>query len=238
MKIQAFSLILGIEEPLNSIDINSKVENFSWALSHPVYKSLDHTVILGTNFSTRRNQTTLLGEDFSFIKGLEGGKSRVSVMRFFQEYLGRFENHVIAVRSTFNFGIDAFNSTIQEDNSLPDSEYFSWLGQFQYAFKVLDNGAQIKARGAMQLSNDPLLPQERMSIGGIHSVRGYRENELVRDQGYYGSLEFHYPVIGQVGGDGHHLILIPFMDYGAAWNKNETSDHLHSVGISFKLAAD
>ena len=162
---------------------------------------------------------------------MDSGKSRVSVMRFFQEYLGRFEDHVIAVRSTFNFGIDAFNSTIQEDNGLPDSEYFSWLGQFQYAFKVLDNGAQIKARGAIQLSDETLLPQERMSISGIHSVRGYRENELVRDQGYYGSLEFHYPIFGQVGGSGHHLILILFMDYGTAWNKNETGDHLHSVGI-------
>jgi len=220
-----------IEEPLNSIDISSKVENFSWTLSQPIYRSVNHTFILGTNFSTSFNQTTLLGEDFSFIDGLDSGKSRTSVMRFFQEYLGRFDSHVIAFRSTFNVGIDAFNSTIQADNSLPDSEYFSWLGQIQYAFKILDNGAQIKARGAIQLSDETLLPQEKISIGGVSSVRGYRENELVRDQGYYGSLEFHYPIIGQVGSKGHHLVLIPFMDYGTAWNKNETSDHLHSIGI-------
>lgn len=220
-----------IEEPLNKVDIDSEVKNFSWTLSHPVYKSLDHTVILGTSFATRRNETTLLGDDFPFVLGLETGKSRVSVLRIFQEYLGRFEHHVLAFRSTFNVGIDAFNATIQSDDNLPDSEYFSWLGQLQYAFKVLDNGAQVKARGTIQLSNETLLSQERISVGGIHNVRGYRENELVRDQGYTGSLEFHYPIIGQVAGKGHKLIVIPFMDFGSAWNKGEGSEYLHSVGI-------
>ncbi len=220
-----------IEEPLNSIDIDSEVENFSWTLSHPFYKSLDHTVILGTSFATRRSQTTVFGNDFSFVDGLNSGRSRVSVIRVFQEYLGRYEHHAIVLRSTFNIGIDAFGSTIQANDGLADSEYLSWLGQFQYAYKVLDNGAQLKLRGTIQLSDEPLLSQERISIGGINNVRGYRENELVRDQGYTGSLEFHYPIIGQVAGNDHKLILIPFMDYGAAWNENEEADYLHSIGI-------
>ncbi|MCH9699310.1 MAG: BamA/TamA family outer membrane protein [Gammaproteobacteria bacterium] len=220
-----------IEEPLNNANIDSEVENFSWTLSHPFYRSLDHTVILGTSFATRRNQTTLLGQDFSFVQGLDTGKTRVSVIRVFQEYLGRFEKHVFAFRSTFNIGIDALGSTIQSDDNLPDSEYFSWLGQFQYAFKVLENGAQIKTRGNVQLSDETLLPQERISIGGVSTVRGYRENELVRDQGFSVSLEFHYPLIGQVAGDGHKLVIIPFMDYGSAWNKDDNTDNLHSVGI-------
>jgi len=222
-----------IEEPLNGVDIGSEVENFSWSLSHPFYKSLDHTVILGVSFATKFNKTTLLGKDFSFVEGLDGGSSRISVVRVLQEYLGHFNNHILVFRSIFNIGIDAFNSTIQTNNTLPDSEYFSWLGQFQYAFKVLNNGAQIKVRGALQVSNQTLLSQERISIGGVSSVRGYRENELVRDEGYNGSIEFHYPVIGELGRAGHKLILIPFMDYGKAWNKGETSDYLHSVGIGF-----
>ncbi|MCH9639802.1 MAG: hypothetical protein K0U40_09955 [Betaproteobacteria bacterium] len=235
--IFSFNFNLGnnavIEEPLNSVDIRSKVENFSWSLSHPLYKSLNHTAILGTSFATRYNQTSLLGQDFSFVEGLTTGKSRVSVVRVFQEYLGRFDRQVIALRSTFNVGINAFNATIQSSNSLPDSQYLSWLGQSQYVFKVLDNGAQFKARSNIQLTNDSLLAQERMSVGGVRTVRGYRENELVRDQGYTGSIEFHYPIIGQVGGIGNKVILIPFMDYGAAWNKGKSARRLHSVGIGF-----
>ncbi len=222
-----------IEEPLNSVDIRSKVENFSWTLSHPFYKSLDHTVVMGASFATRFNQTSLLGEDFSFVRGLTNGKSKVSVARIFQEYLGRFERHVFALRSTVNVGINSFNSTIQDNHNLPDSQYLSWLGQSQYAFKVLDNGAQFKARGTAQLTNDTLLAQERLSVGGVRTVRGYRQNELVRDQGYVGGIEFHYPIIGEVGGNDNKLVLIPFMDYGAAWNKGGPTKRLHSVGIGF-----
>lgn len=220
-----------IEEPLKNVDIDSEVENFSWAISHPVYKSLDHTLTLGTRFDTRRNQTTLLGQNFPFVLGLDTGKSRVSVLRFFQEYLGRFERHVMAFRSTFNIGIDVLGATTQSDDDLPDSEYFSWLGQYQYAYKLLDNGAQFKLRGNLQLSNEPLLPQERISIGGISTVRGYRQNELVRDQGYSVSVEFHYPIIGDFNSNEHRLVLIPFMDYGSAWNVDGKNENLHSVGI-------
>lgn len=222
-----------IEEPLNSVDIKNEVENFSWSLSHPFYRSLDHTIVLGASFAMRSSQTTLFGEDFSFVNGLDTGKNRISVVRIFQEYLGRFSRQAIALRSTFNVGIDAFNATIRSDNNIPDSQYLSWLGQTQYVFKVLENSAQIRVRGNLQFANDPLLPQERMSVGGIFTVRGYRENELVRDQGYTGSIEFHYPIFGQTGGQGNKLILIPFMDYGAAWNKGGPTKHLHSVGIGF-----
>jgi len=217
-----------IEEPLSNIDIKSEVENFSWTLSHPVYQSLNHTVSLGLSFASRGTLTTSLGEPFPFSDA--PAKNRVSVVRIFQEYLGRFENHVFALRSTFNVGVDAFNSTIQA-NGKPDSEFFSWLGQLQYAFKALDNGAQLKVRGVAQFSNETLLSQERLSVGGINNVRGYRQNELVRDQGYTGSLEFHYPLIGQVTGKAHKLVIIPFMDYGAAWNVGGPTDYLHSVGI-------
>ena len=222
-----------IEEPLNSVDIKNEVENFSWRLSHPFYKSLDHTVVLGAGFATRFSRTTLFGEDFSFVRALDTGKNRISVVRIFQEYLVRYDRQAIALKSTFNVGIDAFNATVRSDHDIPDSQYLSWLGQTQYVFKVLENSAQIQARANLQFTNDPLLPQERMSVGGFFTVRGYRENQLVRDQGYTGSIEFHYPIIGQVGGQGNKLILIPFMDYGAAWNKGGRTKHLHSVGIGF-----
>jgi len=45
------------------------------------------------------------------------------------------------------------------------------------------------------------------------------------------STEFRLPVIG--GGDPsarHRLTLVPFMDYGQAWNHGEQSDALYSIG--------
>ena len=49
----------------------------------------------------------------------------------------------------------------------------------------------------MQLTPDPLLPIEQIAIGGIDTVRGYRENQLVVDNGWMTSAELRIP-LGQV----------------------------------------
>ena len=222
-----------IEEPLNKVNITSHVLNFNSTLSHPVYRDLNHSLILGASFANRRNQTEVLNLDYSFVQNLATGETKVSVLRFFQEYLGRFDAHVLAFRSTFSTGLNVFNPTIQPSQDLADSKYFAWLGQLQYAYKLLENGTLFRLRGNLQLSDQPLLAQEKIAIGGVFSVRGYRENELVRDQGYNGTIEFNIPVYKGESGFINQLALVPFMDYGSAWNHHQAADYLHSIGIGF-----
>ena len=227
-----------IEEPLGQVDISSYVNNFTWSLSHPFYRDIDQSILLGVGFSSRNNQTQLMGRDFSFVEGLATGQSKTTALRFFQEYLGRFERHAVALRSSFSVGIDTFGATIQKSENTPDSQFFAWLGQLQYAYKLLDNGAQLRLHGNLQLSTEPLLPQERIAIGGVYSVRGYRENELVRDNGYSASIELAYPLLTP---DDHlfgQLTLVPFMDFGSAWNVAEASETLHAIGggLNWQLA--
>jgi hemolysin activation/secretion protein len=118
-----------------------------------------------------------------------------------------------------------------------DSDFFSWLGQAQYAYRVDDSGSQFILRGNSQLTKDSLLPLERMAIGGMGTVRGYRENQLVRDNGYDVMAEFHYPVLdaATIAETQIHLNLVPFIDYGSAWNIHEKEESLFSVGGGFEL---
>lgn len=221
-----------VEEPLNKANITSHVNNFTWSLSHPLYQSVDQNLILGTSFASRHNLTGLLDNpSFSFVSGLKDGRSKVVAVRVFQDYSGRFEQHVVAARSTFSIGINAFESTLQDDANLPDSRYFAWLGQLQHAWRVMDNGAQLRLRANLQLSSEALLSQERIAIGGVYSVRGYRENELVRDNGYSASMEFHYPLWDMQGEYANQLSVFPFMDFGAGWNTRDNADYLHAIGI-------
>jgi len=68
-----------------------------------------------------------------------------------------------------------------------------------------------------QVSNSALLAPEQFNIGGIDSVRGYRENELLRDDGIFGSIEVRIPVFhGRA--KSQILALAPFFDVGAGWN--------------------
>ncbi len=227
-----------IEQPLDQIDIKSKIRNFSWTLSHPLIKENQQQWLLGASFASRRSETSLFGESFPFLTGIENGRTLVTVIRLFQEYMMATGQHILAFRSTLNIGIDSFDSTIQKGHNLQDSEFFSWLSQLQYAYQINDEGMQVRFKSNLQLADEALLPQERIAIGGVYSVRGYRENELVRDNGFSGSLEFHYPLPTINIPLQNRFTLVPFMDYGLGWNHHSQTDELHSVGIGLNWELD
>ncbi len=219
-----------IEQPTEKLNIKSQVHNLEGGFSHPIIDSLKRKLTLSTSFAVRENETTLSGRPFSFISGEASGHTQVTVVRFSQEHIERMTDQVLALRSTFSVGLNALGSTPRTNSTNPSSEFFTWLGQAQYGYRVLENGAQVVLKGNAQFSNNPLLPLERMAVGGVNTVRGYRENQLVRDEGFTSSVEFHYPLFGDANAQ-HSLSLVPFMDYGGAWNIGESSDYLHSTGI-------
>ncbi|HCT99292.1 MAG TPA: hypothetical protein DF614_04275 [Methylococcaceae bacterium] len=216
-------------ESAQALNINSQVHNIEAGISHPIIDSLRRKLTIGSSFALRQNDTTLLDHSFSLISGVNSGQTQATVVRFYQEHIERMEKQVLALRSTFSVGLDALGATVQ-NAPYPSSEFFAWLGQGQYAHQLLDNTSQVVLRSNIQLSNHALLPLERMAVGGVNTVRGYRENELVRDEGFNSSIEFHYPLFGELT-SAHHLTLMPFMDYGGAWNQNASATYLHSTGL-------
>jgi hemolysin activation/secretion protein len=69
-------------------------------------------------------------------------------------------------------------------------------------------------------------------------VRGYRENQIVRDQGVVASLELRIPLLPFDGRAGRFQ-LAPFADFGHATNRrNPTPDpeNLASVGVGLLWA--
>lgn len=219
-----------IEQPTEKLDVKSQVHTLEGGISHPIIDSLKRKLTLSTSFAVRENEITLAGRPFSFISGEPTGHTQVTVVRFSQEHIERMMNQVLALRSTFSFGLNALGSTPRRNSTDPSSDFFTWLGQAQYGYKVLENGAQVVLKGNTQFSNHALLPLERMAVGGVNTVRGYRENQLVRDEGFNTSVEFHYPLFGDANSE-HSLSLVPFMDYGGAWNHGESANYLHSAGI-------
>ncbi|MCX7095850.1 MAG: BamA/TamA family outer membrane protein [Methylobacter sp.] len=233
-----------LEQPIRQLDIKSQVHSLEGGISHLFLNTLRQRLNLGVMLALRENQTTLLGSPFSFVPGEPSGRNQATVWRLFQDYTQRWDNHALAFRSTFSVGMNALGATperpvpsnfLSQYRHYQDSEFFAWLGQAQYAWRMFDNGSQFVLRGNAQFSDEALLPLERIAVGGLNTVRGYRENQLVRDQGYSVSTEFHLPLIG--GADPkaiHHLTLIPFIDYGEAWNHGEQAVALFSVGAGFE----
>ena len=219
---------LVVEKPIEDASISSTTDTFGISLSQPLYRTPGKIFTLSLAFERRRSQTLFNNEPFSFALGVpeigdEKGESKISVLRFSQEWLDRSQNQVIAARSTFNWGINAFGATHNE--TAPDGQFFVWLGQFQWARRLLWLDSHVIFRTDAQFANESLLPLEKFSIGGMYSVRGYRENQLVRDSGAVASLEWRVPVfrlplpvLSQSIVDGQVQLAV-FADYG--WSENE-----------------
>jgi hemolysin activation/secretion protein len=204
-----------IEAPFNQLNIDSKLTEYHAALHQPVFETPKDSLILTFEIDSRRNVTTLFGEPFSLTPGAANGVQDVTVPRFIQEFVDRSQVHVFSARSQFSYGIDALHATINSGS--PDGHFFDWLGQTQYIRRIGDSDNLIIARLNGQISDRPLLSVEQLELGGISSVRGYLENQVLSDNGAIASLEGRIPL--WVDKDHNSLVsLAPFADFGLGWD--------------------
>ncbi|HLO50553.1 MAG TPA: ShlB/FhaC/HecB family hemolysin secretion/activation protein [Kamptonema sp.] len=210
-----FSKTNVIEEPFDSLDIEGKSRTYELTYRQPVIQKPDRELALGLTFSRQESDTTLLGEKFQLSPGAnDRGETRVSAIRFFQEYVQRSPNQVFAARSQFSFGTSLFGATVNDNE--PDSRFFAWRGQAQYVRRLAPETLLVLRTDA-QLATSSLLSLEQIGIGGSQTVRGYRQDLLLSDSGLLASAEVRIPVwrLPKVKGI---LQVAPFIDFGVGWN--------------------
>jgi hemolysin activation/secretion protein len=83
------------------------------------------------------------------------------------------------------------------------------------------------------ITPDSLLSLEKFSIGGVDTVRGYRQNQLVADNGILGAIELRIPVTKNP----RTLQLTPFFEVGTGWNnrsENPDPSFIASLGLGME----
>lgn len=209
-----------IEDPFEEDDFTSNVFTAGIGVLQPVWRSEADSVRLGLIGEWRRSKTRVAGEDFSFPgsgSDPDDGESTLSVLRLGGDWLRRQRARVVALRQLVSFGVPVLGAS-DNPSGLPDSDFVSFLTQLRYAERF-DRllGVELVLRGDLQLSTDPLMPMEQIGVGGVSSVRGYRENELVRDDAALGAVELRLPVYRD-DERGHLLQLAPFFDAGRGFS--------------------
>ncbi len=227
-----------IDEQFADLAVAAQAEIIGMSLRQPVYRTVNQELALSVSGEYIYNKTSLLGLPFNFVAGQQNGVANVSALRFGQEWFSRTQSSVVAIRSRFTVGLNVLGATISP-GPVADGQYFAWLGQAQLVnrFDQL-GGLQVVGRADVQVANDRLFPLEQVPVGGRFSVRGYRENQLVRDNAFLASVEGRYPVLRSAQGD-DILQMAAFTDYGQAWNaKGSTQDpqFLASVGLGLRWA--
>jgi len=204
-----------LQAPFTSLNINSKLEEYSGTIRQPLYHTLNNEVAISLTAEKRRAETFLLGQPFSLSPGAVNGVTSDLALRFAQEFINRSQVHVLALRSTFNFGIDVLSAT--DSRQKPNWDFFYWLGQGQYVRRLWNTDNLLVLRLNAQFSNSPLFNIEQLVLGGSDTVRGYIENAILRDDGIFGSMEFRVPI--WYGKDHRPLLMVaPFFDIGSGWN--------------------
>lgn len=227
-----------IEPPFDRIDINSDSRYYELTLRQPISQTPTEEFTLGLSATRRESETSLLDIPFPLALGADDeGRTRISALRFFQEWTRRNSREVIAARSQFSLGIGALNATINDD--LPDSRFFAWQGQAQWV-RLLARDTLLLLRADVQLADRALVSLEQFSLGGIESIRGYRQDLLLADNGAFASAEVRLPIL-RIPQLNSVLQLAPFVDVGTAWNSSGRADPdpntLASVGLGLRLSA-
>lgn len=150
------------------------------------------------------------------------------------------------INDTINDATVAYAVTNYSDSSVLYSKHGYTFGQYEDIFgdtknyglyqvnafyqKAYDNGHMLSARFDGQLSGNNYMPSARQFyIGGMYSVRGYKESVLGGDHGYAFSTEYAIPVID------NKTSAFTFFDYGAVHGDSAFDDHvLSSIGIGIK----
>jgi hemolysin activation/secretion protein len=218
-----------VEEPFNAIDIESHSTKFGFAIEHRYINRLNETLTGSVGIEVKHSESTLSGVPFSFSLGEIDGKSDVSVVDLTLGWVRRYPDQVYSLQGSLRVGVNALDAT-ENQGDLPDGEFSLVRGQFQFAQLLGLWRSQLLFRTGFQLANDPLLSLEKYAVGGRYTVRGYRENQFVRDSGATVTLEWRIPLLAPT--NTQQFNLVPFADYGSSWDKDEELTGTEKASIS------
>jgi hemolysin activation/secretion protein len=225
-----------VEEPFTPLDIQSESRSYELSYRQPIIQSPTEEFALGITASRIESESSLLGERFPLSRGADDkGRTRISALRFSQEYSYRGIEEVFLARSQFSLGIGAFGATINEGE--PDSRFLSWQAQAQYV-RLLAPDTVLILRGQLQLADRELLVDEQFRLGGTGSVRGYRQDLLLGDNGVLASAEVRVPIL-RIPEWKTVLQVAPFFDVGKVWStngNNQSPNNLASFGLGLLLS--
>jgi hemolysin activation/secretion protein len=224
-----------IEEPFDFLNIRSRSRYYEISYRQPLYQTPNQEFALGFTGSREASESRFNPGGFGDlpfpVRGADAqGRTRITVLRFSQEWLNRDSRQVLALRSQFNLGLNALGATINP--TPPDGTFFSWRGQGQWVW-LMGPDTLLQLRSDIQLADRPLVPLEQIGIGGFGTVRAYRQDTFLTDNGVIAAAEVRIPIARVPEVDGL-LQLVPFLDFGLGWNADGNTPRpntLLSTGI-------
>ena len=152
-----------------------------------------HTLSIGADFK-HFDQTVRLGSD--------GFSSPVTYYPLVASYGATFQGEKFTTQ--FNAAITYNTRPVSSDWSAFDAKRYKASPSFTHFnadvshTQELPEGFQLFGKVQGQLADGPLVSSEQFSVGGLDTVRGYLESEVLGDSGVVGTVEMRTPNVGDM----------------------------------------
>jgi hemolysin activation/secretion protein len=159
----------------------------------PTRENFFHTLSAGVDFKHFDQTVSQGGTPFS---------SPVTYTPVVASYGATFQNEKFTTQlnATVTYGLRPWSSApIDFDNKrFAASPSFIHLNADLSHTQELPEGFQLYGKIQGQVADGPLVSSEQLSIGGLDTVRGYLESEVLGDNGIVGNLELRSPDVGEL----------------------------------------
>lgn len=209
------------------LDVRGDADIISGFASHALSRTLSHSSDLALTLSHKDVRNNIFGD-----VPLSRENYLTSRFDYRGDWRGTSGRSLLQASWTQGYGGDGGDlvSNIRADDS------FTKFNVDAIRIQNLTPGLYGVIRGSGQLSFDPLYSIEQYALGGVSTVRGYTQAELLGDSGYSVSAELRWsPMID----DPEIFQMVFFVDHGGVSLKNQFPgelpvDSLTGAGFGFR----
>jgi hemolysin activation/secretion protein len=192
---------------------------------------LDHVLFNKTDLRISINSSLTSKNAASYQNGakLSNAERRLTILNLGFSASSYFSNNAsLYFKPTYILGLTALNAKKDQQNissSTAKAQFEALKFYASAAKKFTTIPLTFSTEMDSQISKQTLFGSEQFAIGGYYSVRGFKENYVSADSGYYFRNKISFS-------PGFKVTFEPFYDYGYAKNKYDgSSGRLSGTGI-------
>lgn len=220
-------------EPLSSLAVRSVIERVEFKLTQSVFTTQRQQVNVSASFS-HEQESTYGDELFSFLTG-STGLTRSATVRLIPEYIYRSEQQYLDLRLTvlhadlLEYPMGSLSSVV------PDRQYFVWTGQLHHVWELAQAPFELESRAIVQRTDARISELHDLEIGGINSVRGFREDDFLASNVTNLNFDFRWIALRPGTSLRPGVTLGTFFDWATGHDVGETADTFSSGGFTLRL---
>jgi hemolysin activation/secretion protein len=214
------------EEPLAPIDIKSQIERQELKVTQPLWAA--HAQQLNFAVSAAYEKETASGANSAAsLPGAVPGETRAFALRLAPDYSYRWEHQYLGASLTL---LHADTASLLQ----PDAHYWVSTGQLHHLWDLASAPLELETRATAQWTGARISDLHALPLGGVASVRGFREDELLLSNARSVNLDLRWLILAHASAATPALTCGTFFDWASGYDVSAPKTTLSSTGVTLR----